>query len=81
MEHAGAKQLVVQAQLIDEVEATASALNIATSFLRLNRPDGHPDYVHVLRIHPDKLDPVGLGGHCPQGRGSALKEAVQAQPD
>lgn len=58
MEHSVARQLASRARLIDEIESTMQALNIASSYFRYKREEYFPKFVHVLRINPEKLDPV-----------------------
>ncbi|KAK2080181.1 hypothetical protein QBZ16_000034 [Prototheca wickerhamii] len=58
MEHATARQLASKARLIDEVETTMQAFDMAGTYLKCKRQWFYPKFVHVLRINPEKLDPV-----------------------
>lgn len=71
MEHAAPKQRAAQASLIDEIEAKASSITSLGWLLPWLRPIEAPDYVHVLRINPDKLEPVrgGCAGGTREGKG------------
>ena len=58
MEHATARQLASKARLIDEVETTMQAFDMAGTYLKCKRQWFYPKFVHVLRINPEKIDPV-----------------------
>jgi hypothetical protein len=55
LDHEGAKQLCNQARLINEMESV-----IPRWFEKKRLKDWHPQYVHVLRIDPTKLDAIQM---------------------
>lgn len=55
LDHEGAKQLCNQARLINEMETV-----IPSWFEKRKFKEWHPQYVHVLRIDPTKLDAIEM---------------------